>query len=554
MQPQGCVKIPHCRDLLYLLQWFYMASLELLAFFLSSLTALVLIYFKVSTTIFQQIVAVLLLILIVISRRTLFTKFRIAFLTLSSLLVQLLIISSGGFYSPFLILVHLYTLGASFLLKIGSAISFLVFSVLVLIASTFLNQTFLSEFKKDPGSVILYLVSFIVIIPLAQFLMTTYRLKDTLSKLLTEHIEIGEKREQSILQSLNELVLVTDIDSKIISSNDAVEKSLKVPGTIVGSNLLNVVRLKDQNGDEATLESLSVNKVLENRATHFVEGFYLETRASKSLKVSVQIRPVTNLTGEINQIAFVITDARASLKQTHSELEKAKQRHSSILQNLMQAIESAQLPVIKTQSILLAKAEEDILLTQELEDHPFKKTLSYQDLAEVCQQVVEKKQAFTRALKVKLQFSLPKEEVQEAAYLSLKASNVSPKVLYPSDFSVPIDSQWLKIMLEKLIDIAALLVAGGQNSGISLSLGKLDGQTIELSLACTPAQISQVESQELFKEYYGSLAQTNLRFGSGLEGSIAKTLSIELNLPIRVETAPKSLAFKVNLIKEPEGV
>ena len=532
-----------------------MFSLEFLAFFLSFLSSLILIYLRASITVSQQIIAALLLILVIISRRTIFTKFKIIFLTLSSLLVQLLVVSSGGFYSPFLILIHLYTLGVSFLLKIGSAISFLVFSVLVLIASTFLNQTFLSLFKQDPGSVILYLVSFIVIIPLAQFLMTTYHLKDTISKLLAEHIEIGEKREQSILRSLSELVLVTDINLKILSRNEAVEKTLIEPGTIIGSNLLSLLHLKNENGDQATLESLSINKVLENRATHVVEGFYLETRLSKSLKVSIQIRPVTNPAGEINQIAFIITDARATSRQTHSELEKARQRHSSILQNLMQAIKNAKLPIIETQSILLAKAEEDILLAQELEDHPFKKIISYQDLAELFQQVIVKKQAFAKSLQVALQLFLPKDEVREAAYLSLKKSNLASQVLYPTDFSVPTDPEWLKIMLEKLIDIEILLVTGQQNSSISLYLTKLESKTIEASIICSPVLINTTESQELFKQYYGSLAsKTNLRFGSGLEGSIAKTLSTELDLPIKVETGPGTLNFKLSLIKEPERV
>lgn len=537
-----------------------MFFIDLLAFFLSSLVALALIYYKAPTTVIQQGVALLLAVLLVISKRFAFSQsqvssriFRFTMLTLSALFVQLLVISSGGFYSPFLILLHLYTLGTSFLLKIGSAISFLVLSLAVLIASTFLNQTLLSLFKQDPGSVILYLVSFMVIIPLAQFLMRTYHLKDTISKLLTEHIEIGEKREHSILQGLNELVLVTDINFKILSSNEAAEKALIVPGNIIGNNLLSVLHLKDENGDEATVASLSIDKVMEDRATHLVEGFYLETKLAKSLKVTIQISPVTNPEGQINQIVFVINDARATGRQTHSSLDKARQQHSAILQNLMKAVKDAKLPIIEIQAVLLAKAEEDILLAQELEDHPFRKRVSYQDLAEVCQQVIAKKQAFAKLLQVRLQFSLPKEEIKEAVYLNLKQSNLPPQMLALSDFSVPMDAKWFVIILEKLVDISTLLVTGQQSPSVNLSIQRQNSKIIEVFLTCMPVQVNQADSQELFKEYFGTLSKTNLRFGSGLEGSIAKTLSTELNLPIEVQTVKNTLIFKLKLSKELES-
>ena len=169
-----------------------MISLDSLAFFLASLTSLVLIYLKVPTGIFQKAIVVVLIILLLFSKRFISTRpsiyhglFKTFLVGLSALLVQLLVISSGAFYSPFLILLHLYTLGSSFLLRIGSALSFLVLSLIVLLSATVLNQTLLSLFKDDPGSTILYLVSFIVIIPLAQFLMSTYHLKDTISKILT---------------------------------------------------------------------------------------------------------------------------------------------------------------------------------------------------------------------------------------------------------------------------------------------------------------------------------------------------------------------------------
>lgn len=534
-----------------------MFSWDLLAFLLSSLTALSLLYYKAPTRVLQQGIALLLVVFLILSKKFIFanskfsnTLFRIIMLTLSSLFVQLLVISSGGFYSPFLILLHLYTLGVSFLLKIGSAISFLVFSLIVLLASTFLNQTLLSLFNQDPGSVILYFVSFIVIIPLAQFLMSTYHLKDTISKLLTETLAIDEKREQSILQGLNELVLVTDVKLKILSFNEAVERSLNIQGSILGNNLLSTIHLRDDSGNPATLKSLSIDQVVANRTNYFVKDFNLETKATKDLKVAIQIKPITNLAGEINQIAFVITDARVSGGQTHSRLEQARQRQKLLWDSLKSTISNAHLPSLGTQALLLNKLDEDLLIAQELEDHPFKKRISYQDLVELCQQIKLKKELLAKSMKVQLQFSIAKEEAKEAAYLSLRKSNVPSESLPPSEFSVPTDPKWLEIALERLLDIAILLATGQLNPLVTISLSRSNSETIVILISAKTPPISKVS--ELFVEYYGSLITTNLRFGSGLEGFIAKTVASYLGIPLEAKIEAGYLRIQLKLTKNPQ--
>lgn len=533
-----------------------MFSFDLLAFLVASISTLALIYYKAPTTISQQGIAFLLVTLIILSKKFVSSPsqlssklFRFILLLLSSLFVQLLVISSGGFYSPFLILLHFYTLGASFLLKIGSAISFLVLSLIVLIISTLLNQTLLSIFHQDPGSAVLYLVSFLVIVPLAQYLMSTYNLKDTISKVLTETLLVGEKREQSILQGLNELVLVTDINLKILSYNSAVEKSLLMHGLITGNNLLGVLRLTDKNGNEATAESLSIDKVMENRAAHLVEGFYLEIKEAKRLKVIIQIRPVVNPTGLVNQIVFVIKDSEGNLEE-HSDLERAKVKQKQLIDNLKRSIEDLDLPAAEAEAILVAKAEEDLLIAQDLEDHPFKVNIGYLDIVELCQQVSIRKSDLARSLNIKLQFVFPSEEIGEAARLELKSS-VSESSLPPSELAVPTDSRWLSLILEKLIDLAILINSGGSEPNVSLTLKRHEA-VIEIFITSSPAQLLEEEKVQLLSRYYGNLGyRANLKLGSGLEGFIVKTVATELKVPIFIQIGENLVVFNVQLSKQP---
>ena len=510
---------------------------EFLAFLLASIVSIFFGLGKIPiNTIFEAILAILIVLLVVFNKSfDIVTRWvHLAKLFLSALLVQLIIISTGAFQSPFLILLHLYTLGSSFLLKVSSALIFLVFSLIVLISATFLNPILLDLFKEDPGSTFLYFVSFIVIIPLAQFLMSTYHLKDTISKILTENLAIGEKREQSILSGLNELVLVTDKDLKILSFNGAVEKSLDLSGTIIGENLLSALHLKDKRSNPVTSESLSIDQVLQNRVTYFLKGFELETKYDKHFKILIKVDPITNMAGEVNQISFVITDAKVTELSSHASLDLAKQKQTTILDNLENALDKAHLSSVETQVFFLEKLEEDLLTAQDLEDHPFKQNVSYQDLVELCQAAIVKKTPLAKALQIPLKFSLSKDEVQEAAYLSLKKSNVPPQVLSPSEFSAPVDTKWLKILLEKLLDISMLLVLGQPNGTVNLYLDKIADDTISASVISSPMQLRESEGSNLFEKYYGSLASTNLKFGSGLEGFIAKAVSSELKLPIKV--------------------
>lgn len=541
-----------------------MFYLYFLAFLLASFITLASVYLKASTTTAQQTVAVLLLLLLLTSKRFVFSpqgssklyRFlltRFILVTLSALFVQLLILSSGGFYSPFLILIHLYTLGASFLVNIATAITFMVLSLLVLIASTFLNETLRSFFQSDPATAVIYLISFIVIVPLAQYLMRTYHLKDAISKVLTEHLQIGEKREQSILRGLTELVLVTDVNLRILSINEAVEKMLQISTEqIVGSFLLNTLSLKDRTGSKATSETLAIDQVLNDKASRIVEGFTLQSSVGREIRVVIQIRPVVSVKGNVNQIVFVITEGSINKEGQHSNLEIVKQKQRLMADRLKKALTQANLPNLKIQAELFSKTEEDLIIALEIEDHPIKQSVSYQDIAALCEKVVSEKQEFANSLGVNAKFILPQQEVGEAALLSLKKTDVSSEVLSLSDFAVPVDYRWLELVLQKLTDLSILLASGLKNSSVSLMASRPDANFVDITITGSAPNLSNEDLQKIFQRYYGDLVnRTNLRLGSGLEGFIAKVVADSIDISIKANWSDNLLIFQIQLTKNP---
>lgn len=541
-----------------------MFLLETISFFLSTVSILALSYFKISNDIFQQIAAFSLALTLIFLIRLIFPHIellkgralRLLLLFLTSTLVQFLVISSGGLYSPFLILIHLYTLGISFVLNSRSHISFLLFSIVALGVNMMINPQVMSLIQHDPGPLVLYIVSFITIIPLAQFLMSSYHFKDALFLTLKEYARIGEKREGAILTSLREMVIVTDKDFNIISTNDAVGKILKLPPEdIIHHNISSVLSLKDVAENLIDLKNLTSEQLVENVA-RIVNNLYLQSKTDNlKRKVSVQVRPITNSEGSIYQIIFIIGDASQTEIDRHSDLAPAQQRYQKLAQDLRQTLLTAHLQKPLSSFELLEKIEEDLQLATEIEDHPIQQTIELYDIAYLAKQVSKNKQQLAASLGVSLQFELSPEYVSEKAMLDLIDSNLPLKQLPFSNFSVNSNKKWVDIILQKLIDMAILLSSKKNNSVVKVTSNLLSDNVIDVQVIFPyPSSFSPEEKEALFREYYGDLGiKTPLRIGSGLEGFIAKTIANQLNLAIDVNYSKdiSSVIFSLKFAKLP---
>lgn len=537
-----------------------MLAFEWLIFLLSSLVTLAAIYYKLSNIRLQQITALLLIIILFILNRFVFSRNkqmltlwpRLVLLLFSSLIIQLIVLSTGGFFSPFLILLYLYFLGISFLLNLQASVSFLIFSVIVLIANIWLSRDLFALFRDDPFSFVLYLVSFVVIIPLAQFLNRSYHIKDTLSQMLSEHLYQGKLREKSILQGLNELVLVTDKNLKILSVNQAVEEIVGLLSTdIIGRKFLDILALQYKDGTKATTNNLSIDQMLADKTARIINGFTLIDKSGVSTEVTIRINPIADLNKGINQFVFVIKEGNfdTNALSVHRDLDRAHKNFDLSFADFTKTLKVTSLPTLNLRAHLLRKMEEDILLAQEIEDHPIKETISFPDVAEVCQGVLISKEEFAKNLNVSLQFMLPPEETTEASRLSLRAQKVQYSVLSPiSSFSIPIDPHWLKVILEKLLDISILLVSDKKNPQVQLLLSRENNKIIEISIISTPLVISEKDQNELLTEYFGQLGEiTNLRLGSGLEGFIAQRVAEHLKIPLNIKSELHSNRLIISL-------
>lgn len=541
-----------------------MLYLQFLIFLFSSLTTLLLLLIKIPIIVLQQITVVILLILIVFSKKILSfdnsisgKTLRFASLFLTSFLVHLFVSSTGGFYSPFLIFIHLYTLAVSFFLSAAAGLIFIVTSLTFLILASYSNISTLNIFEDDPATGIAYMISFLVIIPLAQLLVRNYQIKDTITRTLGRYLQIDESREKSILQNLNELVIVTDKNLKIISINTAFEKAFKTHLIdIVNKNILDVVPFTYSSGERIVKDALLTDEVILNKATYMLDDYYLTTPSKILGRVALQITPVLDENAQIEQLVFIITEASLrNESMRHNSLEESLKRHREIGEILRKSLLDIKHPELATYTLLFTKDEEDILTLTELEDHPIQEIISFLDVALICQQIIKEKEDLAKALNVPLLFNLPNNESSELIIFNMaKEGSESESAWGFSNFAAPINKKWFDLMIKKILDLSIILSSSFPTPSVSLSLTR-DEKEVSVKITAKYYKIPDQSLNELFIQYYGSLGhKTSLKLGSGLEGFIAKLIADELGIVLTAESRedPPELEFIIKLAKNPK--
>jgi len=99
-------------------------------------------------------------------------------------------------------------------------------SVSLLFLDIKLDPLIYNQFQEDPWPTVIFFISFLVIVPVTFLVTRSYRVKDSLSKILNEYVQIGKMPEESILSGVNEIVFVTDISLSVLYLNSTAEKEI----------------------------------------------------------------------------------------------------------------------------------------------------------------------------------------------------------------------------------------------------------------------------------------------------------------------------------------
>jgi hypothetical protein len=528
-------------------------------FLLASLVTILLIYFKVEISWLQRIVAVLLLILLIFlnyflnpnKQQKLSSIVTKIFLFLGTLFVELIVISTGGLKSPFLVMIHIFTLGVSFLVNLPSALIFLFLSLITILANFLFDKNIQSLFADDPGSVLLYLISFVVIVPLSVLVTRYYYLKDSIANVLSRQIKQKDLQQRMVLEGLNELVVVTDKKLSVLSANDAAEKVLSsTSSAVLKRSIFDILFLRDGSEKMQDQSSFDIEQIISTRQGKQFNDLFLYTKNSATpRKVTLVIKPIVNLEGVVDQLTFVISDNSrvfTESKLIHANLEAAWIKQQAAVEEFKTKLAGSVDLILRLE--ILERFQQDLLLSTEMEDHNVGGKPQLTDLAEVCKRMVIDEQTFAKALKVNLIFALLNFNSNDTSRIVPRGLNISPINLTAPFFTASVDVKWFNFLIRKLIDIAVFLSSGIQNPTVEVSLDREGDKVILVNIKSNYPGLGEDEVKLLSTQYYGMLSTvTNLKFGSGLEGFIAKQISISLNTPLTVISQKGNIGVNLQL-------
>jgi PAS domain-containing protein len=519
---------------------------EFLPFLISSLITFYLLYKNTPITTLQQINSVLLVILLglfsmvgKISTINLLKKvYRIVLALLLSLFAQLLIFATGGFFSPFLIILHLLTIAFSFILNFGQSISFLLLSVVLLVASIVLNQNSGLLFRQDPFSVVLYGISFVVIIPLIQFISKTYHLNEVLYRNVSGNLKISTGREHSLLKGLKDIVIITDDKLRVVSLNESAAKTFNLSQEeYQKKSLLEVLILEDSNGKSVSSGDLSVDKILQDKTTRIIDNFFCKLPDQKeSFRVKIQISPVLDESSNVVQLVFLISEAQNTDFNGIYMMSLMVSKKLDELYSEVKHLAYEQKPDLLNRKIeLLQKMNEDILLLQEI--NAGSSTLAYTDAALALKNNMEFLKMLAHFLNVVMHFNIGSDKEAESAYESLMKTNSTLVAGMVSPYLLFSNGRELNILFKKLLEIG-IFIASSKSAGqiyVLVDTVKTPLHSVVLTIQADSVLLTPEECTNLLVANYPGLgAKTNLGLASGLEGVIAKIVAQKLGSNIEI--------------------
>lgn len=542
-----------------------MLTLESAVFLLSSIISIGVIYFNLPKNMLFILLSIILASLLVF-----YNKYPLSYLQqkehklpllfalfLSGLFIQALLIATGGFFSAFIIILHLYTLGMSFLFNVRSAMVFLLLSLGVLISTVVFDTQMQGLFKSDPWSFILHGISFMIIIPLAHLVVSTYQMKDALSKMLTEHLATKEMQDESIFRGIGEFVFIIDKQLKVIFANEAVKKTLELEASeVIGEDIFSVLPLESQTGIPADIKTLSINQAIADKSVHKVKGFSIvpKKNGAKRLPVLIQIRPIFESNDKLKQIVMVLTpdfdvtsndSVDAKMLITRRTLLKAELERELVNNNDIKSMQHF---------MLLMAQIEDLLLYQDLEIHgnnitEHKALLSGVDLLKSTTNNLSK-------LLSSFDLRVDIEETQEELVKFATVTGLTGFSLYSyrkQNFLISIEQYYAGLMFERIIRLFSMLNLPTEEKKIIIRAGYNDSDLPTILIAAKILPNISVSTDQLLLQNYGSLNKDpNLSVGSGLEGLLSKKIAELLNVKFTLQYSQKSgyLQAIINLPKD----
>ena len=143
-----------------------------------------------------------------------------------SLFVYLLVFSTGGLSSPFLVLTHLFAIAMAFLIAPSVSVSYVLITAALVIFNVRTDPSAQALISDSPFAVGLYILAYLAVLPFSQYIARVYQQQGQWAQKLSQMLTTSKKQEANLLRNITDASLVVSPGLIIFFVNDVgVEKT-----------------------------------------------------------------------------------------------------------------------------------------------------------------------------------------------------------------------------------------------------------------------------------------------------------------------------------------
>jgi PAS domain S-box-containing protein len=231
------------------------------------------------------------------------------------LLVPLLLLATGGFLSPLLIVGHLTAISLAILINPFAAVSFLV-SLLGVLVLHFLvvlhpnTNDFTQVIGENLSLIVVSFLSFLATIPLFSLFSGHEKTRTEWFNYLDKQISTSEAQEKALLANLEDAIMVVNPKGFIVMMNQKMEELTQYSQVeALGKAYSEVLKLEDVFNQQVT--STPLTRVLSTNKSLILKDLHFENK-KHGIKAKVKFSPIKDRTGLLLGILIVVANATSA--------------------------------------------------------------------------------------------------------------------------------------------------------------------------------------------------------------------------------------------------
>lgn len=444
------------------------------------------------------------------------------------LFLYILIFSTGGLASPFLILSHFLAIGTSFVISPATAVSFIIATVFLIVGHLATDQQARIFAQSNLFPTILYFLSYISLIPFAYILAKQYKFKEEWAQILEKQIATSKTQEEILLKNITSAVFLLNPNFEVVFLNQSATRISGFGKEAVGQDFFKLFAFKDKDGRVLASYSLPLPQTLSSKVPTSIENIQMQVKDKKYLRINMKILPAIASEGTLGLI-LIVEDLAKEKEQTHKKESTASQALTRFL--IFLADQKRLITQVKNQERLdfeklisqnqeLEHLAQDFIYALRLESGNIGYLATIVDIGELLQEIIYELQPQAQQRNIILVAKPLTETVQPTQpRFSLRiplAKRMFPIISVIGNFS------WIKDSLKRIFEIVFILSKNGDKLEIAVDRREGLGQ---IQITTSIRDISKELAPDLLEKFYGKLQDMPaLSQTSGLEGFIAKSL------------------------------